>query len=57
MITEFQYPSLLHGVSQQTPRERINGQLTEQINMLSDPVTGVKKRGKIPSFNHHKLII
>lgn len=44
MIAEFQYPSLLHGVSQQTPRERVNGQLTEQINMLSDPVTGVRRR-------------
>ena len=44
MIVELAYPSLLFGVSQQTPRERQNGQLTEQLNMLSDPVTGLRRR-------------
>lgn len=44
MIIELAYPSLLFGVSQQTPRERQNGQLTEQLNMLSDPVTGLRRR-------------
>ena len=39
------YKSLLQGVSQQTPQEREDGQLGEQINMLSDPVTGLRRRG------------
>lgn len=43
-VIEMQYPSLLNGVSQQTPRERTNGQLTEQNNMMSDPVTGLRRR-------------
>lgn len=37
-------PSLLQGVSQQIPRERQPGQLGEQVNMLSDPVTGIRRR-------------
>ena len=37
-------PSLLQGVSQQIPRERQDGQVGEQLNMLSDPVTGIRRR-------------
>lgn len=37
-------PSLLQGVSQQIPRERQPGQLGAQVNMLSDPVTGLRRR-------------
>ena len=37
-------PSLLQGVSQQIPRERLPGQLSEQINMVSDLVTGIRRR-------------
>ena len=37
-------PSLLQGVSQQIPRERLQGQLTTQRNMLSDLVTGIRRR-------------
>lgn len=36
--------SLLQGVSQQIPRERQPGQVGEQLNMLSDPVTGIRRR-------------
>lgn len=36
--------SLLQGVSQQIPRERQAGQVGEQKNMLSDPVTGIRRR-------------
>lgn len=36
--------SLLQGVSQQIPRERQPGQLGMQQNMLSDPVTGLRRR-------------
>lgn len=36
--------SLLQGVSQQIPRERQPGQLGAQLNMLSDPVTGLRRR-------------
>lgn len=41
---EASYKSLLQGVSQQIPQERLPGQLTAQVNMLSDPVTNVRRR-------------
>lgn len=46
-VFEGVYKSLIQGVSQQTPQEREDGQLGEQINMLSDPVTGLRRRGGI----------
>lgn len=46
-VYEGVYKSLLQGVSQQTPQEREDGQLGEQINMLSDPVTGLRRRGGV----------
>lgn len=36
--------SLLQGVSQQPLRDRLSGQATAQINMSSDPVTGLTRR-------------
>lgn len=36
--------SLLQGVSQQPPRDRLPGQSTAQINMSADPVTGLTRR-------------
>lgn len=36
--------SLLQGVSQQVPRERQPGQLGAQWNMISDPVSGIRRR-------------
>jgi hypothetical protein len=36
--------SLLQGVSQQVPQDRGQGQHTEQINMLPDPVEGLARR-------------
>lgn len=41
---EAAYKSLLQGVSQQIPEERLPGQLTSQTNMLSDPVTNLRRR-------------
>lgn len=38
------YKSLVRGVSQQVPEERLPGQHTEQVNMLSDPVRGLVRR-------------
>lgn len=38
------YASLLRGVSQQVPQDRTEGQHTEQVNMLSDPVNGLSRR-------------
>lgn len=38
------YASILRGVSQQVPQERTEGQHTEQVNMLSDPVNGLARR-------------
>ncbi len=41
---EDSFKSQLQGVSQQVPRERLDGQVSEQINMLSDPVTNLRRR-------------
>lgn len=41
---EASYKPQLQGVSQQIPEERLPGQLTAQTNMLSDPVTGLRRR-------------
>jgi len=41
---ESSYKSLLQGVSQQIPKERLPGQLSAQLNMLSDPVTNLRRR-------------
>ncbi|CAK1257690.1 tail protein [Klebsiella phage vB_Kpl_K72PH164C2] len=57
--------SLLQGVSQQVPRERQPGQLGEQLNMLSDPVSGIRRRPPaetrinpgIPSFNLDSMFV
>lgn len=38
------YASLLRGVSQQVAQDRVEGQHTEQVNMLSDPVNGLTRR-------------
>lgn len=38
------YPSILQGVSQQDPGNRLDGQCTEQVNMLPDPVHGLTRR-------------
>ena len=46
-VYEGVYKSLLQGVSQQTPQEREDGQLGEQVNMLSDPVTGLRRRSGV----------
>ena len=49
MIADSFYPSLLQGVSQQVLQNRREGQLSEQINMLSDAVTGPRRR---PGIKH-----
>lgn len=46
-VYEGVYKSFLQGVSQQTPQEREDGQLGMQLNMLSDPVTGLRRRGGV----------
>lgn len=38
------YENLVHGVSQQVATARLSGQVSEQINMVSDLVTGVRRR-------------
>ena len=43
-IFEGSHLNLLQGVSQQVPRSRLPGQLTSQVNMLSDIVTGLRRR-------------
>ena len=41
---ESAHTSILQGVSQQVARARLPGQLSSQENMLSDPVTGLRRR-------------
>ncbi|HVH93234.1 MAG TPA: hypothetical protein VM783_17855 [Candidatus Acidoferrum sp.] len=41
---EASYKPPLQGVSQQIPEERLPGQVTAQVNMLADPVTGLRRR-------------
>ena len=41
---EDSYKAQLQGVSQQLPKDRLDGQLTEQLNMISDPVTNLRRR-------------
>lgn len=41
---EGSYKSLLQGVSQQVARERLEGQVSSQDNMLSDVVTNIRRR-------------
>jgi len=36
---------MLGGVSRQHPAQRLPDQVTEQVNLLSDPVTGIRRRG------------
>ena len=50
--TESSYKSLLQGVSQQPPAERLPGQVTAQLNMLSDPVTLPRRRPGL-EFRRH----
>lgn len=51
-IRESSHKSLLQGVSQQIPRERRQGQVTAQENMLSDAVTNLRRRpGAQYAFN------
>jgi hypothetical protein len=38
------YPSLVQGVSQQAPETRGPGRMTEQVNMIPDPVYGLTRR-------------
>lgn len=38
------YANLVRGVSEQIPTQRRDGQVTEQINMIPDPVTGLTRR-------------
>lgn len=44
---ESAYKQLLMGVSQQDPKDRLDGQLTEQVNMTSDPVYGLRRRSPL----------
>jgi hypothetical protein len=44
MIGDGEYPSLLQGVSQQVLQHRKEGQIAGQVNMLSDAVTGLRRR-------------
>lgn len=38
------YPSVVRGVSQQTPSQRDPGRMEEQVNMIPDPVEGLCRR-------------
>ncbi len=38
------YESVVKGVSEQVPQDRLSGQHEEQVNMISDPVQGLARR-------------
>lgn len=38
------YESVVRGVSEQVPQDRLSGQHQEQVNMISDPVRGLARR-------------
>lgn len=42
--TSDSYPSVIRGVSQQVPHDRLPGQHWEQDNLVSDPVRGLSRR-------------
>lgn len=44
MKTQDTFQSIIKGVSQQAPNERLEGQHAEQVNMISDPVMGLVRR-------------
>lgn len=44
MKTQDTYQSIIKGVSQQAPNERLEGQHAEQVNLISDPVNGLVRR-------------
>lgn len=44
MKVDGSFASIMRGVSQQVPELRLDGQHTEQLNMVSDPVTGLARR-------------
>lgn len=44
MIVEGSYKSLIQGVSQQHPNQRLDGQLSAMLNMHPDAVTGLRRR-------------
>lgn len=52
--SESSYKSLLQGVSQQIPSERLPGQVGAQVNMLSDPVTNIRRRPGA-EFRFHRV--
>ena len=47
------YPPLIGGISSQVPQSRKANQVEAQLNMLSDPVTGPRRRG---GFVHHATL-
>ena len=52
MVYEESFKSMLQGVSQQLPKLRLDGQVSVQENMLSDPVTNGRRRpGAIFTFS------
>lgn len=52
MIVEQTHKSLIHGVSEQHPNQRLEGQLGEMWNMYPDAVTGLRRRR---GFKVHSL--
>jgi hypothetical protein len=51
MLKTGTYAPMIQGVSQQTPSLRGDGQLEEQVNMLSDAVTGLRRRAGFKHIN------
>lgn len=45
------FASPLKGVSQQNPRDRVDGQCDEQINLIADPVRSLTRRAPVQFLN------
>lgn len=53
--TSNSYPSVIRGVSEQVPHDRIPGQHWEQDNLISDPVRGLSRRHGSMQMHKHAL--
>lgn len=47
------YDNLLQGISQQQVRDRLPGQCTDQLNMIPDPVDGLRDRSPLLYLNRY----
>lgn len=57
MKVQGNYASIVRGVSQQAPADRLEGQHGEQINMIADPVRGLVRRNGMVIENQQLSVL